>query len=196
MTETNDSNERETSGSLWIDPTLYTSRPADESARPEAERRTYDLLDALGIRYVRLDHGETPSIEACEEVERLLGIEIVKNLFLCNRQMTSFYLLMMPGRKEFRTKDLSKQIDSSRLSFASAESMKELLGTLPGSASVLGLMNDREHRIKLLIDKDILKNEYFGCHPCVNTSSLKVRMADILEKFLPYTGHEPAFVEL
>lgn len=181
---------------VWIDPTPYASRPAGDSGRTEAELSTYGLLEALGIPYVRLDHDETPSIEACGEVEKRLGIEIVKNLFLCNRQMTSFYLLMMPGRKEFRTKDLSGQINSSRLSFASAESMMELLGTRPGSASVLGLMNDAQRRVKLLIDRDILKNEYFGCHPCANTSSLKVRTADIIEKFLPHTGHDAVFVDL
>jgi Ala-tRNA(Pro) deacylase len=180
---------------IRIDPTLYTVRP-EGSGRYEIELRVFDLLDSLGIPYVRLDHGETPSIEACQEVEKLLGIDICKNLFLCNAQKTAFYLLMMPGGKEFRTKDLSAQINSSRLSFANGENMLRLLGTRPGSVSVLGLMNDRDQSVKLLIDKDILKNEYIGCHPCVNTSSLKISLAGILEKFLPHTGHEPVIVEL
>jgi Ala-tRNA(Pro) deacylase len=181
---------------IRIDPTLYTSRPVDDSSRSETELRVYDLLDSLGIPYARLDHDETPSIEYCEEVEKLLGIEICKNLFLCNRQMTSFYLLMMPGGKEFRTKDLSAQINSSRLSFANEEYMVRLLGTRPGSVSVLGLMNDKDHVVKLLIDRDVLKNEFFGCHPCVNTSSLKISLGDLFEKFLQKTGHEPVFVGL
>lgn len=180
---------------IRIDPTLYTSRPTD-TGRTETEMKVYGLLDALGIPYARLDHDETPSIEYCQEVEKLLGIEICKNLFLCNRQMTSFYLLMMPGGKEFRTKDLSTQINSSRLSFANEENMVRLLGTRPGSVSVLGLMNDTSRSVRLLIDRDILKHAYVGCHPCVNTSSLKVSLKDILEKFLPHTGHEPVFVEL
>ena len=158
--------------------------------------KVYGLLDSLDIPYMRLDHDETPTVEYCREVEKLLGIEICKNLFLYNRQMTSFYLLMMPGNKEFRTKNLSAQINSSRLSFANEENMLRLLGTRPGSVSVLGLMNDTGHSVKLLIDKDILKNEFIGCHPCVNTSSLKIVLKDILGKFLPHTGHEPVFVEL
>lgn len=181
--------------SIHIDPTLYTTRPTD-STRSETELKVYDLLDALGIPYVRLDHEETPSIECCHEVDKLLGIEICKNLFLCNRQMTAFYLLMMPGTKEFKTKDLSAQINSARLSFANEENMVRLLGTRPGSVSVLGLMNDVQNDVKLLIDRDILKSEYVGCHPCVNTTSLKISLKDILEKFLPHTGHEPVFVEL
>jgi Ala-tRNA(Pro) deacylase len=182
--------------SISIDPMLYLSWPADRSGRQERELRVYSLLDSLGIPFLRLDHDETPSIEACGEVERLLGVEICKNLFLCNAQKTAFYLLMMPGEKAFRTRDLSKQINSSRLSFADGESMLRLLDTQPGSVSILGLMNDKEHQVRLLIDKDILKNEYIGCHPCVNTSSLKVSLPDIIEKFLPHTRHEPVFVQL
>jgi Ala-tRNA(Pro) deacylase len=182
-------------GSFKIDPTIYTAKP-DGANRLKKEMDTYNLLDRLGIRYYRLDHDETPSIEACREVEELLQIDICKNLFLCNTQKTSFYLLMMPGGKMFRTKDLSKQIGSSRLSFADAEYMEKYLNITPGSVSVLGLMNDKAGSVKLLIDRDVLKHEYIGCHPCVNTSSLKLRTSDLLTRFLPYIGHVPTFVEL
>lgn len=182
-------------GKLWVDPTLYTSRPKD--GRLPRETAVYDLLDRLGVGYVRIDHEPTARIEDCAaEVGGILGIEICKNLFLCNRQKTDFYLLLMPGGKEFRTKDLSAQIGSSRLSFAPPEYMEELLHTAPGSASVLGLMNDRGGRVRLLIDRDAVKAEFFGCHPCANTSSLKLRTADLLEKILPAVGHEPTFVSL
>ena len=178
-----------------IDPILYNIKP-DQANRSPIEMDTYNLLEKLGIVYFRLDHDETPSIEAAYEVEKLLGLEICKNLFLSNSQKTNFYLLIMPGRKKFRTKDLSKQINSSRLSFAEAEEMEKHLRIKPGSVSVLGLMNDEEKNVQLLIDKEVLHAEYIGCHPCVNTSSLKIRTADLLTKFLPYTGHEPIVVEL
>ena len=152
-------------------------RPADTTGRLEKEIRTYDFLDALQVPYQRIDHETLMTIEACKDVDKVLDAVICKNLFLCNRQRTSFYLLLMPGDKPFKTKELSAQINSSRLSFGSAEEMEELLCVSPGSVSVMGLMNDPEHRVRLLIDEDVLKEEYFGCHPCINTSSLKLYLS-------------------
>jgi Ala-tRNA(Pro) deacylase len=180
---------------IRADKTLFSTKPEGEN-RHQKEMDTYDCLEKLHIPYTRLDHDETASIDDCLEVEKILGIEICKNLFLCNAQRTSFYLLMMPGHKVFKTKDLSKQIGSSRLSFAGADYMETYLNITPGSVSVLGLMNDKGRNVRLLIDRDILKNGFIGCHPCVNTSSLKIKTSDLLEKFLPYTGHIPTFVEL
>ena len=181
---------------LHIDMTVYTGRPADETGRLDKEIRTYDLLDSLGITYERADHDAAMTIEACQGVDKLLGIDICKNLFLCNRQKTDFYLLLMPGQKPFKTKDLSAQIGSSRLSFAPEEFMEEFLDITPGSVSILGLMNDKENRVQLLIDEDVLKEEFFGCHPCINTSSLKMKTSDIIEKVLPAVKHEPIIVIL
>lgn len=187
---------QELTNGLHIDPTLYTGRPASTEGRLPREIRTYDLLDSLSIPYSRLDHDATATIEICEGVDQLLGIHICKNLFLCNAQKTNFYLLLMPGRKKFKTKNLSKQIQSARLSFGDDAHMEEFLGLAPGSVSVLGLANDTENRVRLLIDADVLKDEYMGCHPCANTSSLKIKTADILEKFLPAVHHEYSVVEL
>lgn len=182
---------------FYIDRTLYEGRPADTTNRLAKEIRTYDLLDRLNIPYQRIDHDATATIEACHEIDKLLDIQICKNLFLCNTQKTNFYLLMMPGEKKFRTADLSKQIGSARLSFAGAEYMEEFLDITPGSVSVLGLMNDTDHRVRLLIDADVIQNhEYIGCHPCINTASLKIRTGDILEKFLPHVTHEYTLVHL
>ena len=181
---------------LHIDTTVYEGRPADETGRLPKEIRTYDLLDRLSIPFVRVDHEAAMTIEACQGVDALLGMEICKNLFLCNRQKTQFYLLLMPGSKPFRTKELSAQIGSARLSFASEEYMEQFLDLTPGSVTVLGLMNDTDNRVQLLIDEDVVKDEYFGCHPCINTSSLKMKTSDILEKFLPAVHHEPIFVKL
>ena len=177
--------------SYYIDHTIYTGRPADTTGRLPKEIRTYDLLDSLGIAYARADHDTLPTMEACQEVGKLLGIEICKNLFLRNTQKTAFYLLILPGSKKFKTAALSKQIGSARLSFAEPEFMEQYLNITPGSVSVLGLMNDPENKVRLLIDKDILENHpYFGCHPCINTSSLKFRTEDLLNKILPAIHHD------
>ena len=154
---------------------LYKGRPEDTQGRLDKEIRVYDLLDSLGIEYVRTDHEQTDTMEACNEIDSILQVTICKNLFLCNRQKTNFYLLMMPGDKPFKTKELSSQINSARLSFASPEDMERLLDITPGSVSIMGLMNDKENAVQLLVDEDVLKGEYLGCHPCINTSSLKMR---------------------
>ena len=183
-------------GEIRIDRTLYKGRPLDTTGRLDKELRTYDLLDSLGIEYTRVDHDVTATIEDCIEVEKLLGINICKNLFLCTANKSSFYLLMMPGEKPFKTKELSKQIGSSRLSFASPEYMEKYLDITPGSVSILGLMNDTEKKVQLLIDEDVLRDEYIGCHPCINTSSLKIKTEDIMKKFLPAVGHFAITVNL
>lgn len=175
--------------------TLYDGRPSG-TGRLEKEIRCYDLLDALGISYQRLDHEPAMTMEICAEIDKSLDAVICKNLFLSNRQETQFYLLMIPGNKPFKTKYLSAQLGVSRLSFGKEEKMEQFLDTTPGSASVLGLMNDRENCVQLVIDKAVLENTYFGCHPCINTSSLRIRISDMLEKILPAVHHTPITVDL
>ena len=175
---------------------LVTGRPADCTGRLPKEIRSYDLLDSLGISYQRIDHEAAMTMEACAAIDAVLDATICKNLLLCNRQRTDFYLLMIPGSKTFKTSVLSKQIGSSRLSFADACSMEQFLDITPGSVSVLGLMNDHENRVQLLIDEDVLKGEFFGCHPCINTSSLRIRTRDLIEKIIPAMGHAPRIVNL
>ena len=175
---------------------LVTGRPADCTGRLPKEIRSYDLLDSLGISYQRIDHEAAMTMEACAAIDAVLDATICKNLLLCNRQRTDFYLLMIPGSKTFKTSVLSKQIGSSRLSFADACYMEQFLDITPGSVSVLGLMNDHENRVQLLIDEDVLKGEFFGCHPCINTSSLRIRTRDLIEKIIPAMGHAPRIVNL
>lgn len=177
-----------------LDPTLYTTRPTDERLPKEA--RVYDLLESLRVPFIRVDHEATATIEACLEVEKLLDIAICKNLFLTNAQKSRFYLLMMPGEKHFATKILSKQIGSARLSFAGPEYMEKYLDITPGAVSVLGLMNDPDNMVELLIDRDVVQHEFIGCHPCVNTSSLKLKTSDVLDVILPAIHHEPRYVDL
>ena len=175
---------------------LLQGRPGDCAGRLEKEIRVYDLLDGLGVSYQRIDHEAAMTMEACAAIDEALEATICKNLLLCNRQCTDFYLLLLPGNKPFKTSVLSKQIGSSRLSFAGAEYMEEFLDITPGSLSILGLMNDKDMRVKLLIDADVLKGEYIGCHPCINTSSLRLRTADLMEKIVPAMGHPVTMVEL
>lgn len=176
--------------------TLFHGRPTEPVGRLPKELRVYDLLDTLKIEYWRTDHDPADTMEACNRIDAVLDVLICKNLFLCNRQQTRFYLLMMPGSKAFKTKELSAQIGSARLSFASPEAMERMLDVTPGSASVMGLMNDPENQVQLLMDKDVLTGEFIGCHPCINTSSLKLRTRDLMEMFLPAVHHEAKLVKL
>ena len=177
---------------------LMHGAPADMTGRLDREIRTYAFLDGLGVDYYRTDHPDEPatSMEVCAQVDAILGVPICKNLFLCNRQKTDFYLLVMPGDKPFKTKELSHQLGVSRLSFADEEHMLALLDLTPGSVSVLGLMNDRDGHVRLLIDEDVLKEEWFACHPCMNTSSLKFLTRELTEKILPATDHAFTAVHL
>lgn len=189
--------------------TIYKGRPENTGDREAREVRVYDFLDALGVEYERVDHEPAMTMEVCAQIDEAFGrlpgsvftpesgnAVICKNLFLCNRQKTRFYLLMMPGDKKFLTKDLSAQINSARLSFAGEEEMLRYLDITPGSVSVLGLMNDKDNAVQLLIDEDVLKGEYIGCHPCRNTSSLRMKTAEVTSKVLPALHHEPTIVHL
>ena len=176
--------------------TLELSRPASTEGRLKKEVRTYDFLDNLGIEYYRVDHEPAMTMEACEEIDRTLGAPTCKNLFLTNRQKTAFYLLMIPGDKVFKTKDISAQLGTSRLSFGDGELMEELLDITPGSLTVLGLMNDLDRDVTLVIDEDVLKNEYIGCHPCINTSTLRIKTEDMMGKVIPALKHTPRIVTL
>lgn len=175
---------------------LIKGRPADETGRLEKEIRVYDLLDKLGMEYYRTDHEPATTMEVCNDIDKILDTLICKNLFLCNRQKTNFYMLMMPGDKPFKTKELSSQINSARLSFADPEYMQEYLDIKPGAVSVMGLMNDKENHVRLLVDEDVLKGENIGCHPCVNTSSLKIKTKDVFDTFLKSVGHDMTVVHL
>ena len=191
---------------------VFKGRPSDIGQRLERETRVYDLLDTLGVWYERVDHEPAMTMEVCAQIDEAFGrvrgaeaasIEdreshpvICKNLFLCNRQRTRYYLLMMPGDKKFLTKDLSAQINSARLSFAGDEDMLAFLDVTPGSVSVMGLMNDKENRVQLLIDGDVLKSDYVGCHPCMNTSSLRLKVSDLMDRILPAIHHVPITVVL
>lgn len=175
---------------------LYIGRPETNEGRLEKEIKVYDLMDSLGVPFVRVDHEPVMTIEACREIDETLGITINKNLFLCNRQKTAFYLLLLPGGKALKTKELSAQIPTSRLSFGSGEDMERLLNVTPGSATVMGLLFDPEHKVQLLIDEELLEEEYMGCHPCINTSSIRFKTKDFMDKIVGALGHDYILVNL
>ena len=175
---------------------LENGAPQNIADRLPKEQRVYSFLDSLNIDYKRVDHEPAMTMEACEDIDKALGAAMCKNLFLSNRQETAFYLLLIPADKPFKTKDISSQLGVARLSFGKAEFMEQYLDITPGSLSVLGLMNDRERNVQLLIDSDLLSAELIGCHPCVNTSSLAITVSDLMEKIIPALKHSPITVKL
>ncbi len=177
-----------------VDPVLYEGRPKEK--RSQKEEDCYDLLDKLGIHYMRADHDPADTVEDCVAVEQVLGVHICKNLFVCNRQQTSYYLLMMPGDKPFRTRDFSRLMGISRVSFGTPEAMERLINLTPGSVSIMGLMYDRDVRVQLCIDSEIVKGEYIRCHPNLNTSTLRISVKDLRTKLLPYLRHKPIYLDL
>ena len=184
--------------SYFMELVLYKGRPADCSGRLEKEIRTYDLLDALGLEYWRTDHAflRADTMEDCMVIDDCLGATVCKNLFLCNRQKTNFYLLLMPADKPFRTKEITSQLGCARLSFASEDAMEQLLQLTPGSATIFGLMHDTENRVQLLVDRDLLEEATFGCHPCINTSTIRMQTGDVFDKLTTALHHPYTIVTL
>lgn len=179
---------------MYINETLFNTHP--ETTATEKEMASYIFLEDNGVEYIRAEHDEAATIELCENIEKVIDAKICKNLLLCNRQQTDFYMLLIPGDMPFKTKYLSKQIGSARLSFASGEQMTELLNVTPGSLTVLSLMFDKEQKVKLLIEKNVFNDEFFACHPCVNTATVKFSTADLKDKVLPKLLHEYTIVDL
>lgn len=175
---------------------VFSGRPKDTKGRPEKEIAVYDFLDSLGIEYERVDHAPADTIKDCIEIEKVIGVGICKNLFVRNRTGTEYYMIMMSGHKSFRTADVSKKLGTSRLSFASAQEMEKMLDVTPGSVTVMALKNDTAGRVKLCIDRDIMNGEYIRCHPCINTSTLKMKTADLVQVFLPKVRHIPRIVDI
>lgn len=179
---------------MYINSQVFTKHP--ETTATQKEMDSYLFLENNGVEYIRAEHDEAATIELCEEIEKVIDAKICKNLLLCNRQQTKFYMLLIPGDMVFKTKYLSAQINSARLSFAGGDKMEELLNVTPGSLTVLSLMYDKNKEVELLIEKNVFKEEYFGCHPCVNSATVRFLTADLKEKVLPALGREYIVVDL
>lgn len=173
---------------------IRKGRPED--IRCKSEELTYDFLEKNNIDFVRVDHEETKTIEECHKIEKILESEICKNLFLQNSAKTCYYLLLMPGEKRFVSKEVSKKLSSSRLSFASDDKLYELLKIEPGSVSIMGLIHDTENKVNLVIDSELLEKQYFCCHPCKNTTTLKFSTNDMINKFISATGHQYTVIDI
>lgn len=176
--------------------TIETGRPADCSGRPEKEGAVYDLLERLNIPFTRADHPAAFTMEECKAVSQALHTPICKNLFLCNRQKTAFYLLLLPASKPFRTKEITAQLGCTRLSFAGEEQLASLLHLTPGSATIFGLQYDTENRVQLVVDRDLLDEAYFGCHPCINTSTIRLKTSDVFDRLTHALHHDYTLVTL
>lgn len=177
-----------------ISPT-YTTAP-NPTGRSVRENEAFALLDSLGIKYERVEHEAAMTIDACADIDRTLDTPLCKNLFLTNSAKTDWFLLLLPGEKPFRTRVVADQIGSTRLSFGSEDKMLEYLNLTPGSVTIMGLMYDKERKVRLLIDRELCKNEFLCFHPCINTGSVKAKTADMFGKFLEYTHHEPTFIDV
>lgn len=173
---------------------IYTTAPTDE--RVPLEKAVYQVLEKLKIPYERVDHEAAATMEECLDIDKALHVEIRKNIFLCNQKKTSFFLLVMPAAKALDTKALEKKLGISHLSFAPAELMKKYLGTTPGSATIMGLLNDEDDYVQLLLDKEVADEVWFGCNPGVNTSHIKIQTKHLIQTFLPYTRHRAKIIEL
>ncbi len=176
--------------------TIETGRPADCSGRLEKECAVYDLLEQLNIPFTRADHPAAFTMEECEAVSQALHTPICKNLFLCNRQKTAFYLLLLPASKPFRTKEITAQLGCARLSFAGEEQLASLLHLTPGSATIFGLQYDTENRVQLVVDRDLLDEANFGCHPCINTSTIRLSTSDVFDRLTHALHHDYTLVTL
>lgn len=169
---------------------------APENITNATEKKVFALLDKLKIPYECVTNDVVETMEECKEVDEALGTEIRKSIFLCNKKKTSFFLIVMPAEKSLDTATLSNKIGVPHLSFASAEYMEQHLGALPGSASVMGLINDEDDYVQLIIDKEVADEEWFGCNPGINTAHLKMKTTDLINKFLPKINHRAKIMSL
>jgi Ala-tRNA(Pro) deacylase len=172
---------------------IMTSAPA--KGRNDTEDKVYELLKKLNISYERVENDVVETMEECKEIDIALGTEIRKSIFLSNAKKTSFFLVVLPADKQLDTAALAKKIGVGKLTFASEDAMVKHLGTHPGSATIMGLINDVDEYVQLIMDKAVAEAEWFGCNPGINTAHLKVRTTDILKKFLPQIYHQAKIIE-
>ena len=173
---------------------IYTVAPEHE--RGEHETTVYKELDRLGIKYERVDNDTVETMEECVEISEKLGAEIRKTIVVCNRQKTDFYLVILPAGKRFDSKLFAAMMHTARVSFASPEDMQRVIGLTPGEASVMGILNDPEGKVKVVIDKAVADAEWFACNPGANTSHLRFKTKQLINNFLPAEGHKAEIIML
>lgn len=172
----------------------YAAAPA--AYQNDLHKAVYETLEKLSIPFVRVDTDEAITMEDCIAIAEKLETPVVKTLLLCNRQQTNFYLFVTTSDKPFSTKNFSRAMEISRVSFASAEQLESMLGTKVGSASVLSLLHDPEHRVQLVFDRQALEEKWYGCSDTTTTGYMKLPTADVLHTFLPFVGHVPTMIDV
>ncbi len=178
---------------IWVSE-IKTAPPTE--FKTELQKQVYETLAKLEIPFERVDNDEALTMEDCIAIDKALNTKTAKALFLCNRQKTNFYLFVTAGGKPFVTKNFGKALEISRVSFAPPEHMLEMLGTIPGCASILSVIEDSEARVKLVIDKDVISASAFASPDCTTTGYIKLKTADVLKKYLTYAKHEPIIIEI
>lgn len=178
---------------------MYISEITNElptNYKSDLEKRIYEKLSELNISFDRVDNDTVETMEECVEINNKLGTEIRKTIIVCNDKKTKFYLVVLPAEKRFDSKLFRDKMQCSRVSFAKAEDMQELLNILPGSATVMSIINDKENIVQVVIDKEVATSEYFGCNTGENTRHIKIKTSDLINNFLNNTNHEPIIIDL
>lgn len=160
------------------------------------QENIYLLLEKLGIDFTRVENEPAVSMEDCKNIDKAFGEETIKTIFLTNRQKTKFYLLSMPASKPFITKDFGSALEIPRVSFADGELLLEMLGTPHGAATPLSIIRDEENKILMVIDEDIMKKEKLVVTDSTLHGYICLKGKDLVEKFLPVSGHQPILVKL
>lgn len=173
---------------------VMTTAPEDE--RGALETKVYQELERLNISYERVDNDTVETMEECVEISEKLGAEIRKTIVCCNRQKTEFFLVVLPASKRFDSKLFAAMMRTARVSFASAEDMESLIGLTPGEASVMGILNDPEAKIKVVVDKAVADAEWFACNPGANTTHIRFKTKQLLDTFLPAENHKAEIIML
>lgn len=162
----------------------------------QLQEKIYEALEKLQIPFQRVDTDEAITMEDCVTIDEKLDMNVVKTLFLCNRQQTVFYLFITVGNKPFHSKAFSNTLDVARISFAPAEQMESILGTKIGAATVFSSLLDTENKVRIVFDKEVIAEKWYGCSDGTTTGYMKVRTEDICKKFLPYTNHTFSVIEV
>ena len=164
--------------------------------KTELQEKVYKTLDSLEISYERVDTDEAITMEDCVLIDEKLKMKMVKTLFLCNRQQTLFYLFITVGDKPFRSKDFSTALDISRVSFAPAELMDKMLGTKIGAATVFSSLLPSAEDVQIIFDRDVLKEEFYGCSDGTTTGYMKIKTEDIIHKVLRFAKRSHSVIEV
>ena len=166
---------------------ITTPPPVFESPLQQA---VYETFERLGISFARVDTDPGLTMEDCQHIDRKIGVRIVKTLFLCNRQQTAFYLYVTTDDKPFVTKEFCGTLGIPRVSFASAEKLEELTGVKVGATTVLSAILPSARDVHLVMDRSVAESEWFACTDGTPTCFVKIRTQDLLDKFLPASGHD------